>query len=44
MIHQERFETVSYWTNDEIEKIGRAEEFQIGSLRSDGTLRCMCVL
>ena len=27
------------WTSDELNKIGRAEELQIGSLRRDGTLR-----
>ena len=27
------------WTNDELTKIGTAEELQIASLRSDGTLR-----
>lgn len=27
------------WTNDELNKIGRAEELQIASLRNDGTLR-----
>ena len=27
------------WTNDELNKIGRAEELQIASLRRDGTLR-----
>ena len=27
------------WTNDELDKIGRAEELQIASLRRDGTLR-----
>ena len=27
------------WTNDELKKIGTAEELQIASLRSDGTLR-----
>jgi hypothetical protein len=27
------------WTNDELDKIGTAEELQIASLRSDGTLR-----
>ena len=27
------------WTSDELNKIGRAEELQIASLRSDGTLR-----
>ena len=27
------------WTNDELTKIGFAEELQIASLRSDGTLR-----
>jgi hypothetical protein len=27
------------WTNDELNKIGNAEELQIASLRADGTLR-----
>ena len=27
------------WTNDELNKIGKAEELQIASLRRDGTLR-----
>jgi len=27
------------WTSDELNKIGKAEELQIESLRSDGTLR-----
>jgi hypothetical protein len=27
------------WTSDELNKIGNAEELQIASLRSDGTLR-----
>jgi hypothetical protein len=27
------------WTNDELNKIGNAEELQIASLRDDGTLR-----
>ena len=27
------------WTNDELNKIGKAEELQIASLRGDGTLR-----
>ena len=27
------------WTSDELNKIGKAEELQIASLRSDGTLR-----
>jgi hypothetical protein len=27
------------WTSDELNKIGRAEELQIASLRRDGTLR-----
>jgi hypothetical protein len=27
------------WTSDELNKIGRAEELQIASLRGDGTLR-----
>jgi hypothetical protein len=27
------------WTNDELNKIGKAEELEIASLRQDGTLR-----
>ncbi len=27
------------WTNEELEKIGRADELEISSLRKDGTLR-----
>ncbi len=27
------------WTSDELDKIGKAEELQIASLRRDGTLR-----
>ncbi len=27
------------WTNDELDKIGRAEELELASLRRDGTLR-----
>ena len=30
---------MNIWTNDELNKIGRAEELQIASLRRDGTLR-----
>lgn len=30
---------MTLWTNDELTKIGNAEELQIASLRSDGTLR-----
>ena len=30
---------MSTWTNDELNKIGTAEELQIAVLRSDGTLR-----
>jgi len=29
------------WTNDELRKIGNAEELQIASLRKDGSLRSM---
>jgi hypothetical protein len=32
------------WTNDELNKIGKAEELQIASLRSDGTLRKMVTI
>ncbi len=30
---------MAIWTSDELNKIGRAEELQIASLRRDGTLR-----
>jgi hypothetical protein len=30
---------MTVWTSDELEKIGKAEELQIASLRRDGTLR-----
>lgn len=30
---------MTIWTKDELNKIGNAEELQIASLRSDGTLR-----
>jgi hypothetical protein len=30
---------MSAWTSDELKKIGTAEELQIASLRTDGTLR-----
>lgn len=30
---------MTVWTSDELNKIGKAEELQIASLRSDGTLR-----
>lgn len=30
---------MTIWTNDELNKIGRAEELQIASLRREGTLR-----
>ena len=30
---------MTIWTSDELNKIGKAEELQIASLRSDGTLR-----
>jgi len=30
---------MSMWTNDELNKIGAADELRIASLRSDGTLR-----
>ena len=30
---------MTIWTKDELDKIGRAEELQIASLRRDGTLR-----
>ena len=34
-----RGELITTWTNDELNKIGRAEELRIASLRRDGTLR-----
>jgi hypothetical protein len=30
---------LTMWTSDEVNKIGRAEELQVASLRRDGTLR-----
>jgi hypothetical protein len=30
---------MSRWTSDQLEKIGRAEELEIASIRRDGTLR-----
>ena len=30
---------MTVWTSDELNKIGQAEELQIASLRTDGTLR-----
>jgi hypothetical protein len=32
------------WTNDELNKIGNAEELKIASLRSDGTLRKLTII
>jgi hypothetical protein len=32
------------WTSDELNKIGEAEELQIASLRSDGTLRKLVII
>ena len=32
------------WTNDELNKIGNAEELQIASLRKDGSLRSMRII
>jgi len=34
-----RGEPMTTWTSDELNKIGKAEELQIASLRNDGTLR-----
>jgi hypothetical protein len=34
-----RGEPMTTWTSDELNKIGKAEELQIASLRRDGTLR-----
>src|SRR5437899_10551522 len=31
-------ESMTMWTNDELIRVGRAEELQIASLRRDGTL------
>lgn len=31
--------TTTAWTDDELERIGRAEELQVSSLRADGSLR-----
>jgi hypothetical protein len=30
---------MTQWTNDQLEKVGKAEELQIASVRRDGTLR-----
>ena len=30
---------LTQWTSDQLDKVGRAEELQIASIRSDGTLR-----
>jgi hypothetical protein len=35
----EKGELMTTWTNDELNKIGKADELQIASLREDGTLR-----
>jgi hypothetical protein len=35
---------MSTWTNDELKKIGTAEELQIASLRADGTLRKLVII
>jgi hypothetical protein len=32
------------WTSDELQKIGKAEELQIASLRTDGTLRKQVII
>jgi hypothetical protein len=32
------------WTSDELNRIGKAEELQITSLRSDGTLRKLVII
>ena len=32
------------WTNEELKKIGNAEELQIASLRKDGSLRSMRII
>jgi hypothetical protein len=32
------------WTSDELNKIGKAEELQIASLRKDGTLRKLVII
>ena len=32
------------WTDDELTRIGRAEELQVSSYRQDGTLRPYCLL
>jgi hypothetical protein len=34
-----RLEPTTAWTSDELNKIGKAEELKIASLRRDGTLR-----
>jgi hypothetical protein len=37
--HQGRHTNMTTWTGDELDKIGRAEEMELASLRRDGTLR-----
>lgn len=37
--HTKRGNAMSSWTNDELAKIGAADELQIATLRQDGTLR-----
>ena len=32
------------WTSEELNKIGKAEELQIASLRKDGSLRSMRII
>lgn len=38
-IFAEKRKLMTTWTNDELNKIGKADELQISSLRDDGTLR-----
>jgi hypothetical protein len=35
---------MTVWTSDELNKIGKAEELQIASLRQDGTLRKQVII
>ena len=35
---------MTVWTNEELKKVGNAEELQIASLRKDGSLRSMRII
>jgi len=38
-VNQKKERPVKTWTNDELKKVGNAEELRIATLRRDGTLR-----